>query len=152
ILGTSNAALPFKRRVTVKRGSAISCPGIAYTPQQIASAYDWPSITDPANGAGITIAVATAASIGFTEQEAQHFWSHFGLPSHTVTPHFVGTPTGSSGLSETTLDVEWAGAMAPGANIDVYVGQNSLLGFYETYHEIIDNSQHAQVLTTSWGT
>ncbi|MGH8377719.1 MAG: S53 family peptidase, partial [Gammaproteobacteria bacterium] len=54
-----------------------------YSPQQIAAAYNWPSVTSTANGTGEKIAIGTAFS--FKASDVTGFWSFYGLPSHTVT-------------------------------------------------------------------
>lgn len=93
-----------------------------FSPQQIATAYNWPSITETYDGAGVTIAIAAFNSTGLSASDYDSFWSYYGLPSHTVQVIPVDSP--STGYeSETTLDVERSGAMAPGAAIDVYDGE-----------------------------
>lgn len=122
-----------------------------YSPQQIATAYDWPSITDTANGAGVTIAIAAFNSADLSSGDYDSFWSYYGLPSHTVQVIPVDSP--STGYEfETTADVERSGAMAPGATIEVYDGPcgSSSCNFDAVYDAIV-LANNAQVMTTSFG-
>ncbi|MGH8397188.1 MAG: S53 family peptidase [Gammaproteobacteria bacterium] len=126
-------------------------PG-GYSPGQVATAYNWPSITDKTNGSGVTIAIATADSAGLSNGDFNEFWSYYGLPSHTVTVIPVdGNTTLSDGDIETTIDTERSGAMAPGAAILVYDENGETpANFYDVYHRIVTDN-NAQVVTTSWG-
>ena len=52
---------------------------------------------------------------------------------------------------ETTLDVEWASAMAPGSRVLVYAGTDaSSTTLLRAYDRIVSENR-AAVLTTSWG-
>ncbi len=131
----------------------LSPPLIAsYIPQQIATAYDWPYISDSANGAGVTIANATADSSNLSVDNLDTFWSHYELPAHSVTIINVdGQGNLTDGTDETTLDEEWGGAMAPGAKLQIYDASNYYYqDFFDTYSTIVNNNQ-AQIMTTSWG-
>lgn len=119
-----------------------------FSPQQIATAYNWPSVTSTANGAGVKIAVATAFT--FKSSDETGFWSQYGLPSHTVTIVPVDGSTNRTDV-ETTLDIQRSGAMAPGAAILVYEAANAqLTTFTDTYNKVVVDNQ-ADVMTTSWG-
>ncbi len=124
-----------------------------YNPMQIATAYDWPSIGNEDNGAGVTIAILTAESSAIgSNADYRNFWSAYDLPDHTVNVIPVDGDLGSNGgMGETLLDVEWSGAMAPGATLDVYVASNTgMATFVDLYNQfVVDNN--AQVMTTSWG-
>ncbi|MDN5872663.1 MAG: S53 family peptidase [Nitrococcus sp.] len=128
------------------------CPlGVTYTPQQIAFAYDWPALWNTANGAEVTIAIATTMSANFTASHASPFWSHYGLPPHNVSIEWhTATQSTNDGMLETAADVQWAGAMAPGANIAIYDGEKDLQGWIDTFNEIISDGI-AQVVSMSWG-
>lgn len=120
-----------------------------YSPQQIATAYDWPAIGSTANGAGEKIAIATAYS--FKSSDVTGFWNQYSLPGHTVTIVPVDGNT-TRANTETTIDIERSGAMAPGATILVYEGANAqLTTFTDVYNKMVSDNQ-AAVMTTSWGT
>ncbi len=99
-----------------------------YTPADIQAAYDTaPLYQKGDNGTGETIVIVDAFGSPTIATDLAQFDTTFSLPAP---PHFsviqpVGTVSAFSGTApdrlgwaiETTLDVEWAHAMAPGANI-----------------------------------
>ena len=124
----------------------LGIPG--YSPQQVATAYGWPSLTDKTQGAGVTIAIATAFT--FRMQDLNLFWSHYGLPSHNVS---IVSIDGVSRVleGETTLDIERSGAMAPGANIVVYEASSPSDQAFDDMFDAIANDASVDVVSTSWG-
>ena len=151
VLGLNDAPLFRPMLVPNRRVSAQSTPS-GYSPQQIATAYDWPSITNTQNGSGVIIANATAESSNLSTSDLDTFWNTYGLPTHTVNVINVGGSGGSTGGTiETTIDEERSGAMAPGATLDVYDAASATdSDFTSTYNTIV-NDNTAQVMTTSWG-
>lgn len=96
-----------------------------YTPAQIRNAYDIPSDD---TGAGETIVIVDAFGSPTIRTDLSVFDQTFGLPPATLNilypdgaPNFTGTPTQLGWAEETSLDVEWAHAIAPGATIDLVV-------------------------------
>jgi kumamolisin len=151
VLGLDDAPLFRPMLVPNTKVSAQSTPS-GYSPEQIATAYDWPSITNTQNGAGVVIANATAESSNLSTRDLDTFWNTYGLPTHTVNVIDVdGSSTSTSGTIETTIDEERSGAMAPGATLDVYDAASATdSDFTDTYNTIV-NDNTAQVVTTSWG-
>jgi len=129
-------------------GGGTTAPS-GYSPQQIATAYNWPAVTNTGNGAGQTIAIATAYS--FKSSDLTGFWNQYGLPNHTVTIVPVDGSTTRTNV-ETTIDIERSGAMAPGATILVYEGANAQLTTFTDVYNAIVTANTAGVMTTSWGT
>lgn len=123
-----------------------------YRPSQIATAYDWPSITDNGNGEGVTIAILTADSSNLPTSDYTGFWNVWGLPGHAVNIiHVDGDQGATDGTIETLLDMEWSGAMCPGAVLNVYMGSDpSLATFVDVYNRFVEDNT-AQVMTVSWG-
>ncbi len=128
-------------------------------PLQIAHAYNWPDITDSANGAGATIGIVTAASMNVAASDYNTFWDSFGLPEHTVTlvPVNGGGPSNGQAIGETLLDIEYSGAMAPGAAQRVYVANwgdgsldGTLGGLSDAFNQLVEDN-NVDVMTTSWG-
>jgi kumamolisin len=119
-----------------------------YAPQQIAAAYDWPSITSVTNGANVSIAIATAFT--YRTQDVRKFWSTYGLPNHVLGNVPIGGSTNSLN-GETTLDIERSGAMAPGADIRVYECVNPADANFDLEFETIADNDSEQVVSTSWG-
>jgi fibronectin type 3 domain-containing protein len=93
-----------------------------YSPSQILSAYGFNLFSD--NGTGQTIAIIDAYDDPAVRSDLLAFDQNYGLPAANLT---VVNQTGGSALPgpdttggwgvETSLDVEWAHALAPGANI-----------------------------------
>jgi fibronectin type 3 domain-containing protein len=108
---SGNILIPF--------GGIASAP---YSPSQIRSAYGFNLLS--VNGAGQTIAIVDAYDAPTIQGDLQAFDQQYGLPAANLT---VVNQTGGSSLPspdpgggwgvETSLDVEWAHALAPGANL-----------------------------------
>lgn len=128
---------------------------VGYSPKQMATAYQAsPLLSNQVTGKGVTIGVATLAP--FVPSDATHFWQYYKI-HRTGTVSEVGvdgqsTTASGKGLggSETSLDVERSGAMAPGANIVVYEAPNTNPGFIDLY-DAVATQDKVQVMTTSWG-
>ena len=103
-----------------------------YTPSEIRQAYDIP---DSFTGAGQSIAIIDAYGSPTVQSDLDTFDAAMGLPKfndlhvycpsgcpNTMTAH-SGQPGGWAG--ETSLDVQWAHAIAPGAQINLVVAPNN---------------------------
>jgi subtilase family serine protease len=110
-------------------GSGLVC----YTPNYVRAAYNFPSNLD---GRGQTILIVDAFGSPTVAQDLATFDTRFGIPappSFTIfcpqgCPAFApnNTPHGVVSWSiETSLDVQYAHAMAPGANIVLVVAASS---------------------------
>lgn len=101
-------------------------------------------------GAGTTLGIMTFAT--FKTADVGTYWAWAGLSSDTsrITTINVGTGQSASGADETTLDVEQAGGVAPGANIRVYVAANSEAGALALYTQAITENK-CDSLSISWG-
>jgi subtilase family serine protease len=128
---------------------------ITYTPLEIASIYNFPSRLNTFHGktiydgTGETIAIATAYT--YLTSDVDYFWTYFSAISRTGTLTNICVNGCTSTLDfEPTLDVEYAGAQAPGANLIVYeVPSNGFSDFSLMYSQMAgDNS--AQVVSISW--
>ena len=95
-----------------------------YQPSDIQTAYNLtPLYQAGLDGTGTTIAIVDAFGSTTIATDAQAFAAAMGLPPVNLT--IVGTPTESNfstdanagWATETTLDVEWVHAVAPGAKI-----------------------------------
>jgi subtilase family serine protease len=128
---------PFKQMMALRPKPAIVFPFcgagvICYTPQLIRAAYNFPGNLD---GTGQTILLVEAFGSPTIRQDLADFDAVFGIPdppSFTILcpdgcPTFnAHNPHGELGWSgETSLDVEYAHAMAPGANIVLVVAPTS---------------------------
>ncbi len=95
-----------------------------FTPTQIKHAYGFDQIKG--DGTGQLIAVVEAFGSPTIAADAAAFSTAFNLPAPSVTVYYPqGTPRSNSGWAlETSLDVEWAHAIAPGAKIAVVAAKS----------------------------
>ena len=121
-----------------------------YTPSQIETAYNYnPLYSQGINGSGETIGILTAYT--YNQSDINSFDQAFGLPSPSVTQDDIdGTPTQIN--PETTLDLEWSSATAPGASVIMYQGADGSLATFTDVYNAAATADAAQVLSTSWGT
>jgi kumamolisin len=126
---------------------------VAYTPLQVARAYDFPNN----NGANQTIALIELGG-GFTGSDLTTYWQQLGLPRVSVTAVGVDGATNSpsgdpaSADGEVTLDIQVAGAVAPASRIAVYFTPNTDEGFYDAIAAAIhDKTRKPSVISISWG-
>ncbi|MGC2289589.1 MAG: S53 family peptidase [Thermoplasmata archaeon] len=127
---------------------------ISYTPQEVATAYEFPAGT---SGAGQCIGLLEFGG-GFRTEDLKSFFASAGLPLPTVTAVSVdgvgNAPTGDANGpdGEVELDIEMAGALAPGARIAAYFAPNSDQGFLDALTTAIhDSVNRPNLLSISWG-
>jgi len=136
-------------------------------PYDFATIYNvlplWTSST-PINGTGQTIAIAGTSNIDLTDVTT--FRSAFGLPPYTASNAPVVIITNSDpgdcsnyatscqdALTENSLDVEWSGAIAPGAQIALVTSSaptSSTDPLYLSEQYIVDNVT-ARIMNVSYG-
>jgi subtilase family serine protease len=152
--------------------------GSSYLEEDVAP-YDFATIynvlplwNNNITGSGQTIAIAGTSFINVGKNginDVAVFRSAFGLPAG-LTPNEIDTGAGPAAtictstssvafcglgdLEENSLDVEWSGAVAPGAQIDLVVtGQNStgsIDTLYDSASYIVDNLT-AKIMSVSYG-
>ncbi len=139
--------------VTRHRVNSHSSDSVAYTPLQVADAYNFPNN----KGMNQTIALVELGG-GFTPSDLTTYWQQLGLPEVSVTAIGVdgatNSPTGDpdSADGEVTLDIQVAGAIAPAAKIAVYFSTNTDQGFYDAIAAAIhDKARKPSVISISWG-
>jgi kumamolisin len=124
---------------------------IYVTPDNVTSAYNIPA---GATGAGQVIAIVGEAAIPFSDLST--FWSKTGVSqvAGNVTEINVNggpSPVPSDSLIfETDLDVEWAGAVAPGARIRLYLSTNALENFTQISNDL-PGFPTMSVISSSYG-
>ncbi len=104
----------------------IFSPGCAYTPPEIYTAYNLTGLYGEGySGKGQTIVIIDWCGSVTIRQDANTFSARFGLPLLTSSNFsIIETPTPSTCAGpdpEINIDVEWAHAIAPAANIDLVV-------------------------------
>ena len=129
-------------------------PSGSFTPAQIQQAYQFNQVSY--NGSDETIAIVDAYNDPDIQSDLNTFDTQFGLPSTTIS---VVNQTGGSKLPsadrtggwevEESLDVEWAHAMAPGANIVLVEASSDSLSNLLT--AVNYAAGHANVVSMSWG-
>jgi kumamolisin len=152
ILGEQGAAA-----AQVAQGQGFARPhagaGISYTPVQVGELYQFP--------AGVTASGQTIGIIelggGFRQPDITAYFKSLGQKPPTVIAVPIGTgknnpTTSNSADGEVMLDIEVAGAVAPGARIVVYFAPNTDQGFVDAIaHAIHDTTYKPSVISISWG-
>jgi subtilase family serine protease len=100
-------------------------PPCGYAPAEMQTAYNLkPLYVQGLDGSGETVVITDAYGSSTIAQDAEIFSQIYGLPDITPAnfqlvkaPGLVHNPADPGWDTETTLDVEWVHAMAPGAKI-----------------------------------
>jgi len=135
------------------RRAAAAAAATSYTPPQVAGIYQFPAGTD---GTGQTIGIIELGG-GFSTSDLETYFSGLGLPVPSVTAQGVDgasnvpgqDPNGADG--EVELDIEVAGAVAPGAAQVVYFAPNTDQGFIDAVSTAIHATPTPAVVSISWG-
>jgi len=128
-----------------------------YTPALVRSAYNIPAAAD---GAGQTIVIVDAYGSPTVQEDLNTFSVAFGLPIadfRVVYP--LGKPTynpnqhhdETSWAVETSLDVQWAHAIAPNAKIVLVVAPNNGGNALNNAQRYAINNHLGQVMSLSFG-
>lgn len=128
-----------------------SAPPGSFTPPQLAQLYNFPT---GVTGSGQTIGIIELGG-GFRPRDLQTYFQSIGVKLPTVTSVSVdggrNAPTrdqdGPDG--EVMLDIEVAGAVAPGAHITVYFAGNTDRAFMDAISRAIHDK--VSVISISWG-
>jgi nitrate reductase NapAB chaperone NapD len=130
------------------------------TPAQLTHAYGLDAITFPTSatttvpgdGSGETIAIVDAYHDPTLASDLQTFDRAFRLPDPTLTVlNQAGAQTDAGWALEESLDVEWAHAMAPGAQIVVVEAQSQNLQDLMTAVDTARNLPGVVAVSMSWG-
>lgn len=127
---------------------------VSYSPVQIAQAYNFPSEFD---GSGQCIGIIELGG-GYKAADLDAFFKDLGIVAPRVTAVSVdgaaNSPTGDPGGpdGEVELDIEVAGAVAPGAQIVVYFAPNTDQGFIDAITTAVHDAKFKpSVISISWG-
>jgi kumamolisin len=141
------AAAHFRIR-PMKAGETVS-----YTPLQVGAAYQFP---DGYDGTGQGVALIELGG-GYDEAGLAQYFQGLGVsaPSVTAVPVDGGanTPTDSADGpdGEVQLDIEVAGALAPGAAFTVYFAPNTDQGFVDAVTDAAHATPTPTAISISWG-
>lgn len=153
--GGSNAGLDLLAAPATQHASAVSSPvPTGYSPQQLAQAYGFNQTS--LTGAGETIAIVDAYGDSKIASDLHAFDQRFGLPDPTLTVvnqrGQTQLPEDNSGWAlETSLDVEWAHAMAPGANLLLVQASDNSLGNLLAAVDQARTNPGVVAVSMSWG-
>jgi subtilase family serine protease len=138
------------------RGGGGGTPA-GYSPAQISHAYGFDKLTS--DGRGVTIAIVDAYDDPNIQSDLNTFSTNFGLPT-TSSNQFTFTKAYAQGsqpvasgswAQEISLDVEWAHAIAPRANILlVEAADSSFINLLGAVDYAV--RQRAPIVSMSWGT
>ncbi len=127
---------------------------VFFAPGDIKVAYDMnPLLSQSINGAGQSIVIVGQSSIDVTDVE--NFQNAAGLSTKDPTQVLVpgsGTPEAFAGdQGESDLDLQWSGAMAPGADIIfVYTGSDTTYSIFNSIEYAIDQKL-GNIISVSYG-
>jgi kumamolisin len=144
---------PHFRRLVVDRAAAPS-QDVGFNPDEVSRLYRFPAGT---TGTGQTIAMVEFGG-GYHDAEVRSYFAGLGITPPSIVS--VGVDGGSnqpigdsnSNDGEVVLDIEVAGAVAPGAALAVYFAPNNDRGFIDVIGTAIhDDVRRPSVLSISWG-
>ncbi|HEY7814647.1 MAG TPA: S53 family peptidase, partial [Nakamurella sp.] len=125
----------------------------SYTPVQLARIYQMPNDAD---GTGQVIAIIELGG-GFSEDDLKTYFGSLGVTMPEVVAVGVDGATNSPGGGadgpdgEVMLDIEVAGAIAPGSSIKVYFAPNTDAGFLDAVVEAAQADPTPAAISISWG-
>ena len=153
VLGLDNrpqAKAHFRRR---DAGVQTRAAAGSFTPVELASLYGFPA----GDGKGECIAIVELGG-GYKPADLDTYFKGLGLAAPKViavsVDHGTNSPTGSADGpdGEVMLDIEVAGAVAPGATIAVYFAPNTDAGFVDAVTSAAhDTVNRPSVISISWG-
>jgi kumamolisin len=135
-------------------GAAPAAAPVSYTPLSVASLYGFP----PGSGAGQTIAIIELGG-GTKAADLKTYFASLDIkPQPKLVSvsvdhgknHATGSADGPDG--EVMLDIEVAGAVAPGAKLVAYFAPNTDAGFLDAITTAIhDTTNKPNIISISWG-
>ncbi len=155
LAGHITAVLGLDNRPQAKPHFRLAVPhasNISYTPVGVAALYGFPTT----GGAGETIGIIELGG-GYTTADIETYFRGIGQNPPVISAVSVdkaksvpGDPNGADG--EVMLDIEVAGAVAPGATIAVYFAPNTDQGFLDAITTAVhDTARRPGVISISWG-
>ncbi len=131
-------------------------PPCGYSPDEVQTAYDMkPLYAAGSDGTGETVVIVDAFGSPTIAQDAQVFSQVYGLPPIDLqvlrAPGAVNNPADPGWDTETTLDVEWAHALAPGAKIVLVIGPTNHADLDEAVNWAVVHHL-GNTISNSWST
>lgn len=153
VLGLDNRPQARSHRRRLESGIQSRAAATTYTPPQLAKLYNFPT---QGNGAGQCIAIIELGG-GYRRTDLSNYFKRLGIPLPSVVSISVdggrnAPSNANSADGEVLLDIEVAGAIAPGARIAVYFAPNTDRGFVDAITTAIhDTRNKPSVISISWG-
>ncbi|WP_100488422.1 S53 family peptidase [Sporolactobacillus pectinivorans] len=126
----------------------------SYTPEQVAQLYSFPTDSKASQQC---IGIIELGG-GYNPSELNEYFTELGIDAPVVIAVPVNgagnQPTGDANGAdgEVVLDIEVAGAVAPGVKIAVYFASNTDAGFLNAINKAVhDNENKPSVVSISWG-
>jgi kumamolisin len=153
VLGLDNRPQAKAHFRVLGHDSRAQAANISYTPVQVAQIYQFPAGVD---GTGQAIGIIELGG-GYSTTDLKNYFASINVKQPKVTAVLVDGATNSptnanSADGEVLLDIEVAGALAPGASIVVYFAPNTDQGFQDALTTAIhDATNKPSVISISWG-
>jgi kumamolisin len=134
-------------------GAAAAAQGSTYPPDQVAEIYQFPAGT---SGAGQTIAVIELGG-GYSASDLETYFGGLGIEVPSISAVSVDGAANEPGSDlngadvEVALDIDVAGAAAPGATQLVYFAPNSDDGFIDAISQAAQATPAPIAISISWG-
>jgi kumamolisin len=152
VFGLDNRPQAKSHRLAKARPNLFGIKPDAFDGNQLAAIYNFPSAT----GQGQTIGIIELGG-GFLQSDITAYFAALKLPAPAVKAVSVGGGANSPGVdvdadTEVALDIQVAGAVAPGANIVVYFAPNTDQGFLQAILAALhDEENDPKIISISWG-
>jgi kumamolisin len=152
----------FRHKQIGRAAIAHAAQNRSFSVEQIAQLYNFPN---GETGAGQCIAIIELNDIdqkgkptgaGYKTSDLKTFFKKAGIRMPHIAPASVdggaNKPGHSDADGEVVLDIEVAGAVAPGASIVVYFAPNTTNGFIDAVKAAVDDTaRKPSVISISWG-
>ncbi|PPV06118.1 peptidase [Xanthomonas bromi] len=128
-------------------------PLMQYTPPQLAQLYGFPDHDGHGQCIGIIVLGA-----GYAREQMAAYFAQLHVPMPTLVdvllPGATNTVSGGNANAdvEAQMDIQIAGAIAPGATLVAYFAANTDNGFLEAINAAIHDTEHSPgIIAISWG-
>ncbi len=132
----------------------LTSAGCGYTPPEIQTAYNLSGLYGEGyDGTGQTIGIIDWCGSSTIQNDVAAFSAYFGLPAPNLTITYIPSPSFciSPDQVEINIDVEWAHAIAPGANINLIVPPDATFQNIDQAEYMAIDDGLANVLSGSYG-
>jgi kumamolisin len=153
VFGLDNRRMARPHIITTKEsGTAQATGGSSFTALQVAQLYNFPVALD---GSGECIGILEFGG-GYNSADLKNYFTQLGITPPSVSSVPVdgvnNSPGDPNADPEVALDIEVAGAIAPGAKIVVYFAPFTEQGWVDALTTAIhDSTNKPSIISISWG-